>query len=32
MFRLDVNSLSPGIYLVKIQTSAGVEVEKLVIQ
>ena len=29
---MDVSSLSPGIYLVKIQTAAGIEIEKLLIQ
>jgi hypothetical protein len=31
-FEMDVNSLSPGIYLVQLQTTAGVETKKLVIQ
>ena len=29
---MDVSSLSAGIYLVKIQAVAGIEVKKLVIQ
>jgi hypothetical protein len=31
-FEMDVSTLSKGIYLVKIQTSAGIETKKLVIQ
>ena len=31
-FEMDVNTLSRGIYLVKIQTNAGIETRKLVIQ
>ncbi len=31
-FDMDVSALSKGIYLVKIQSNAGVESKKLVIQ
>jgi photosystem II stability/assembly factor-like uncharacterized protein len=31
-FEMDVNTLTKGIYLVKIQTNAGIETKKLVIQ
>ena len=31
LFDMDIGTLSKGIYLVKIQTNAGIETKKLVI-